>query len=36
MIRTLRIARQVGTAEPLDPQDVDWLRARRRIADARP
>ncbi|MEU4196996.1 class II aldolase/adducin family protein [Kribbella sp. NPDC026611] len=25
-IRTIHLGRQLGTAEPLDPQDVDWLR----------
>lgn len=36
LIRTLHIASQLGTAEPLDPQDIDWLRAGGRNADARP
>ncbi|MEV6273423.1 class II aldolase/adducin family protein [Kribbella sp. NPDC051936] len=34
-IRTVHIARQLGTAEPLNPHDIDWLRARARSADAR-
>lgn len=36
VIRTLHIGRHLGTAEPLDPQDVEWLRARDRITGARP
>lgn len=28
LTRTVHIARQLGTAEPLDPQDTDWLRTR--------
>jgi L-ribulose-5-phosphate 4-epimerase len=36
MIRAVHIARQLGTAEPLDPHDTEWLRTRAGTTDTRP